>query len=172
MPVVTKLTDAVIAEFDQPPRGVHIDTAIAGCAATAGMLVLREFVDGDTLAKLEPGSVILHDDVHNKAGLVFSFAGSMASSVGIRPTEPGPDRNQPHLTHQELVARIEPIAVKILTTARIPRIEWANHVAAVAVDLVFRSEGLLDSDVFGNIVADGILTGAKTVPLRDHDQHR
>ena len=69
--------------------------------------------DVDTLAKLEPGSVVLHDDVHSKAGLVFSFAASMASSVGIRQTEPGPvpDRNQPHLTHQELVTRIEPIAV-------------------------------------------------------------
>ena len=39
IPVITKLTDAVIVGFDQPPRGLHVDTTIAGCAATAGMLV-------------------------------------------------------------------------------------------------------------------------------------
>ncbi|MEO5841732.1 MAG: hypothetical protein ABIQ73_16650 [Acidimicrobiales bacterium] len=164
--VVGLLTDAVIAGFSASGNGVHVDTALAGTAATAGAFLLRQ-VAGSVLDDLSPGSPVLVDIVNDAGPRVLGLAQNAASSAGVEWDSTGADipaDNQPHAPHVALVRQLEAPLSQVLTAHSIDRSAWADHTLLAAVDLVVRAGTVISASVATRIVTWSFVVGCKTVP--------
>jgi hypothetical protein len=164
--IVGQLTEAEMATNG---RKIHIDTALAGCAATAGALLLRNVIGDSHLAKLEPGSGLISPEIDEHGPRLLGLVAGYAKAAGIEyessinhiPTE-----NQPHEPHAILVQRITPAVSRVLASHHLPTALWPDYVAVSTVDLAVRAGDVFDHSLFANIVAKGLVAGSKTVPLR------
>jgi hypothetical protein len=167
--IVGQVTEAVMDQVAKDGRGIHIDTALAGCAATAGVLLLRAVAGDSLLATLEPGSGVIFEDVNDVGprllGLIAMYANAanveFEPSVGEVPVD-----HHPHEPLANLVQRIEPAVCRVLDSNGVPEAMWPDYVAVSTVDLAVRAGEVFDRSVFSNIVVSGIVAGSKTVPLR------
>ena len=87
--IVGQVTEAVMEQVAKNGHGIHIDTALAGCAATAGTLLLRGVAGDSLLATLDPGSYVIHlgvDDAGPRLlGLITTYA--TAAHVKFEPSD-------------------------------------------------------------------------------------
>ena len=167
--IVGQVTEAVMDQVGKNGRGIHIDTALAGCAATAGALLLRAVAGDGLLATREPGTGVIFEDVNDVGprllGLIAMYANAanveFEPSVGEVPVD-----HQPREPLATLVQRIEPAVCRVLASNRVPEAMWPNYVAVSTVDLAVRAGDVFDRSLFSKIVVSGIVAGSKTVPLR------
>jgi hypothetical protein len=166
MRVVTLLADAVIQQMIVAGSGVHIDTALAGAAATAGAFMLRQSL-GSALDGLSPGSAVIVDALNEEGPRVLGLAQSVASSAGIAWDSSAaevPAENQLHRPHVDLVRDLEKPLSRVLRDNDIDRTAWANHTLLAAVDLIIRAGNVIDASVATRIVTWSFVVGSKTVP--------
>lgn len=71
LPVITQLTNAVMDALTDERGTIHAPTAIGGCAATAGALLLRSVFDENLLRSLPPDSWVMSETVDAEVPLVF-----------------------------------------------------------------------------------------------------
>jgi hypothetical protein len=167
--IVGQVTDAVMDQVAKIGRGLHIDTALAGCAATAGALLLLTVVGESLLATREPGIGLISEDVSDAGPRLLSLiaAYAKAANVEFESSAGGvPVEHQPHEPHAKLVQRIEPAVSRVLASNHVPTALWPEYVAVSTVDLALRAGDVFDRSLFSNIFASGIVADSKTVPLR------
>ena len=169
--VVSRLSSATIKEMRTPDGRVHIDTALAATAATAGTFLLRQLA-GDLLDSQSPGTVIIVDSVNEAGPSVLGYAQNAAAAVGIEwdsSADAIPDDHCPHATHLELVRALERPLARILRENAVGRDQWTDYTMLAAVDLIVRSGPVLDAAIATRIVTSGFVQGAKTVPYPAND---
>ena len=84
LPVITQVTDAVIETFLRRKSIIHAPTAIGGCAATAGALLIRSTYSERQLRQLKPGSVVPVEAVGDEISLLLMLVGAYAKITGVK----------------------------------------------------------------------------------------
>ena len=160
LPVLTQIADVVIDTLLRGKSTIHAPTAIGGCAATAGALLVRSTYDEQQLRQLEPGSIVPVEAVGDEISLLLMLVGAYAKITGVKwleEQEPD-DIDEPHAL---LIARLEPVVSAVLDRNAVPVEEWPDYAAVATVDLAFRSGA---QTRFAHNVRLGLNIGARTVP--------
>ena len=163
--VVSLVTEAIMATI-KDAHGIHLETAVAGAAATAGTFLLRS-VAGDALDSMKPGAYVIYDRVNGAGPRLLGFVKSLAVAANITwdtQTLDIPPEHEPHEPYVDLVRRLEPPVAKVLTDHAVPPDQWADHTAPCAVDLLLRAGPGVPLPVASRIITMGIVNGSKTVP--------
>jgi hypothetical protein len=161
LPVITQLTNAVMDTLIDERGTIHAPTAIGGCAATAGALLLRSVIDKNLLRSLPPDLWVMSEIVDAEIPLLLRLVGSYANSLGVEwILDEEPDALcEPHA---QVVSRLEPVLCEVLSRNAVPQEEWPDYVAVATVDLAFRSGARAK---FAHNVRLGLNVCAHTVPL-------
>ena len=161
LPVITQLTNAVMDTLMDVHGAVHAPTAIGGCAATAGALLLRSVIGDKLLRSLPPDLWVMSEAVDAEIPLLLRLVGTYADTLKVKwllDEEPD-DVFEPHA---QVVSRLEPVLTEVLRRNAIPQAEWPDYVAVATVDLAFRSGA---QTKFAHNVRLGLNVCAHTVPL-------
>jgi hypothetical protein len=140
---------------------IHAPTAISGCAATAGAVLLRSIIDEDLLRTLPPDLWVMSEAVDVEIPLLLRLVGTYANTLGVKwllDEEPD-DVSEPYA---QVVSRLEPVLTEVLRRNAVPKEEWPDYVAVATVDLAFRSGA---QTKFAHNVRLGLNVCAHTVPL-------
>ena len=157
---------AVIDTLRDSEGCLHSETAIAAIAATAGALLLRQVLNTE-LDGLEPGSVVLVDEINDQGMELLGYAMNEAAGLDIEWDASGddvPDEHRPRESEADLVRTVEPTVVKVLTKLEVERSLWPRCCILSALDVVVRTRDVLDPTVATNIIASSLVAGCKTVP--------
>jgi hypothetical protein len=161
LPVITHLTNAVMGTLMDEHSAIHAPTAIGGCAATAGALLLRSVIDDKLLHSLPADLWVMSETVDAEIPLLLRLVGTYANTLGVKwllDEEPD-DVGEPHA---QIVSRLEPVLIEVLRRNAVPHAEWPDYVAVTTVDLAFRSGA---QTKFAHNVRLGLNVCAHTVPL-------
>jgi hypothetical protein len=164
----TAVTTAVMAVMSDPEGRIHSETALAAIAATAGTLLLRHALPTQ-LDDLEPGSVVLVDEVNDTGMALLGYAMNAAAGLDITWDSSGdavPDEHRPHAAIVDLVRKVEPKVVETLEAQGVDRSLWPNCCIISALDLVTRTREVLDPTIATAVITESLVAGSKTVPYR------
>jgi hypothetical protein len=160
------VTAAVIDAVGDSEGRVHSESAIAAITATAGTLLLRQAL-GAQLDGLEPGSVVFVDEINEQGTTLLGYAMKVAADLGIRWDTSGhavPDEHRPHEREVDLVRRVEPAVARVLGALNVDRSAWPSCCILSAVDLVLRTQDVLDPRIATSLITSALVAGSKTVP--------
>jgi len=149
----------------------HIATDIAGASAIAGLMILRSTGIGlDRLAKIEPGNVILGEEINQKQKPVLSYITAIASNMGVSPDSEfdidNLGQNKPLFDTLILTSKLEHPFCQACEKAKLPQLYYPIAAALTAMKLVGAGKDMdiLDPIMGKNIAIYYTVAGSKTVP--------
>jgi hypothetical protein len=147
-------------------RGTHLETAVSGLGATAGLYLLR--AANLPINSLTPGEVVLSDAVNESGPELIGFASGAASLFGL-PHDVGwdtpiPSDHEPLKQVIELTQSFEPRLNLIFSSEDVPDDLKARFCVMTAMDMIKQGEQILSSGVGKAILLRSIVAGSKTVP--------
>lgn len=164
--VVAKITDCALDVLRTGDEGTPLETALAGLAATAGAMALRS-VAGEQLLDLEPGATLISEAASAAGTHVLDEIVDYGRDAGLEwPPEliEVPEASLPQMSYLELVRRLEPPIVTILSSYAVPEAEWALHVGLATVALAHRAGDAADTDIVAATIAGAVAAGCSVVP--------
>lgn len=167
---------SLVVETLRGERGVHAETAIASSAALVGEFVLRAHIAN--LSDLPPGTPILSDEVNKTlfdrddgnltlSDIFYNALFALGLDVSTESwAQEIPEDHKMMFDPLEVAARVRaPLEDMFAQAGVFEMLERSYAAAAATALLVAQTRKVLDPAVGKALALDGIMRGAKTVPL-------
>ncbi|MDF7809588.1 hypothetical protein P4E94_19275 [Pontiellaceae bacterium B12219] len=153
--------------FTGTPDG-HIVTDIAGASSIAGLMILRS--TNIDLSSMEPGNVILGEEINQKQEPVFRYISIIGQNMGVDPKEQFNDdileNYKPMFETVDLTEKLEKSFYSACEKTRLSQLYYPIAAALTAMKLVGAGMqmGILDPKIGKNIALYHVVAGSKTIP--------